>query len=195
MQDDEQEEEEETSPDNEATGFLNSSVNRSNISINRSGHSCIQYTGVDVAVQTEYISYCPKLHINKRGCTNEIKSAFARSPPVCCVLIENYIKAVQITCKDLYNHNFYLSSNEQIMAEGVQPQPCDNHLYILLSVRAITNYKQLQASEMEREAAYSFFNKNKNSKAIIHFKTTGRSYIDGEPSPLILINFPDELQY
>ena len=94
MQDDEQEEQEETSPDNEATGFLNSSVNRSNISINRSGHSCIQYTGVDVAVQTEYISYCPKLHINKRGCTNEIKSAFARSPPVCCVLIENYIKAV-----------------------------------------------------------------------------------------------------
>ena len=94
MQDDEQEEEEETSPDNEATGFLNSSVNRSNISINRSGHSCIQYTGVDVAVQTVYISYWLKLHINKRGCTNEIKSAFARSPPVCCVLIENYIKAV-----------------------------------------------------------------------------------------------------
>ena len=55
MQDDEQEEEEETSPDNEATGFLNSSVNRSNISINRSGRSCIQYTGVDVAVQTIYI--------------------------------------------------------------------------------------------------------------------------------------------
>ena len=57
MQDDEQEEQEETSPDNEATGFLNSSVNRSNISINRSGHSCIQYTGVDFAVQTVYISY------------------------------------------------------------------------------------------------------------------------------------------
>ena len=39
------------------------------------------------------------------------------------------------------------------MAEGVQPQPCDNHLYVLPLVRAIADYKQLQeASETEREA-------------------------------------------
>ena len=56
MQDDEQEEQEETPFDNEATEFLNSSINTSNISTNRSGHAHIQYTGVDVAVQTEYVS-------------------------------------------------------------------------------------------------------------------------------------------
>ena len=62
-------------------------------------------------------------------------------------------KAVQIVCKDLFNHNFYLSSNEQMMAEGVQPQPCDNHLYVLPLVRTNADYKQLQeASETEREA-------------------------------------------
>ena len=44
MQDDEQDEQEETPSDNEATEFINSSVNTSNISISRSGHACIQYT-------------------------------------------------------------------------------------------------------------------------------------------------------
>ena len=78
MQDDEQEEQKETPSDNDATEFLNSSVNASNISINRSGHAHIQYTGVDVAVQTEYVSDRPKFYINKRECTNEIKSACAR---------------------------------------------------------------------------------------------------------------------
>ena len=41
MQDDEQEKQEETPSDNEATEFLNSSFNTSNISINRSGHARI----------------------------------------------------------------------------------------------------------------------------------------------------------
>ena len=163
MKDDEQEEQEETPSDNEATEFLNSSVNTSNISVNRSGHARIQYTGVDVAVQTEHVSDQPKLSINKRGCPNEIKSACATISSVCCVSIETSRKVVLIVCKDLYDHNFHLSSNEQIMAEGVQSQSCDNHLYVLLSVRIITDYKQLQASEMEREAATALFNKNENS--------------------------------
>ena len=60
MQDDEEEEQEETPFDNEATEFLNSSVNTSNISINRSGHIRIPYTGVHVAVQTEYVLDRPK---------------------------------------------------------------------------------------------------------------------------------------
>ena len=94
MQDDEQEEQEETPSDNEATEFLNSSVNTSNISINRSGHARIQYTGVDVAVQTEYVSDRPKLRINKRGCTNEIKLACARISSVCCISNEISRKAV-----------------------------------------------------------------------------------------------------
>ena len=46
MQDGKQDEQEETQSDIEATEFINSSVNTSNISIGRSGHACIQYTGV-----------------------------------------------------------------------------------------------------------------------------------------------------
>ena len=46
MQDGKQDEQEETQSDTEATEFINSSVNTSNISIGRSGHAYIQYTGV-----------------------------------------------------------------------------------------------------------------------------------------------------
>ena len=45
MQDGEQDEQEETPSDTEAIEFINSSVNTSNISIGRSGHACILYTG------------------------------------------------------------------------------------------------------------------------------------------------------
>ena len=103
MQDDEQEEQEETPSDNETIEFLNSSVNTPNISINRSGHARIQYTGVDVAVQKEYVSDRPKLCISKRGCKNEIKSACARISSVCCASIKTSRKAVQIVC----NLKFY----------------------------------------------------------------------------------------
>ena len=143
MQDDEQEQEE-TPSDNETTEFLNSSVNTPNISVNRSGHARIQCRGVDVAVQTEYVSDQPKLCISKRGCKNEIKSACARISSVCCVSIKTSRKAVQIVCKDLYNHNTYLSSNEQIIAEEVQP----NHvaticMYFLQSgqLQITSNYR------------------------------------------------------
>lgn len=80
------------------------------------------------------------------------------------------------------------------MDEGVQPKPCDSHLYLLPSVKAITDYKQLQTSEMERGAANALFNKNENSKAIIHFDTSGHSLMDGE-SPSIILSLTDGLEY
>ena len=65
---------------------------------------------LDVAVQTECVR-STKIMYNKRGCTNEIKSTCARISSVCCVSIDTSRKAVQVVCKDLYNHNFYLSSS------------------------------------------------------------------------------------
>ena len=67
-------------------------------------------------------------------------------------------------------------------------------MYLLPSVRAISDYKQLQASEMKREAENALFNKNENSKAIIHFDTTGHSSTDGE-WPSIILRFTDGLEY
>ena len=62
----------------------------------------------------------------------------------------------------------------------------DTHSFVLPSVRTITEYKQLQASEMERSAAEALYMKSSKVKAIIHFDTTGRRSIDGEWPSLIL---------
>ena len=80
------------------------------------------------------------------------------------------------------------------MNKGVQPKPCDSRFYVLPSAKAITDYKQLQASEMEREAANALFNKNENSKAIIYFDTTGHSLMDGE-WPSLIFSLTDGLEY
>ena len=52
---------------------------------------------------------------------------------VCFVSVETSGKVFQINYKDLYNHNFYLSSNEQTVAEGVQATLQDNDWYLLHS--------------------------------------------------------------
>ena len=58
------------------TELMNVSINTSNILINRSHYACIQHNGVDIAVQTEpSVPGQSTLQINKRGHTNEIKSA------------------------------------------------------------------------------------------------------------------------
>ena len=80
------------------------------------------------------------------------------------------------------------------MNKGVQPKPCDSRFYVLPSAKAITDYKQLQASEIEIEAANALFNKNENSKAIIYFDTTGHSLMDGE-WPSLIFSLTDGLEY
>ena len=79
------------------------------------------------------------------------------------------------------------------MTEEVQPPSRDNLLYVLPSDRKISDYKKLQASEMEREAVNALFNKNENSKAIIQFDAAGRSSIDGE-WPSIILSFTNGLE-
>ena len=69
-----------------------------------------------------------------------------------------------------------------------------NHVTTIPSVKTITDYKQLQASEIEKEAANQLFNKNENSKVIIHFGTTGCSSTGGE-WPSIILSFTDGLEY
>ena len=73
------------------------------------------------------------------------------------VSVETSKKALQIVCKDLYNYDVYLSSKEQAENEvvNVKSSKYGNHSYVVLSVRRITEFKQLPASEMEREAAFA----------------------------------------
>ena len=64
---------------------LDASLNSSlNVSLNRSGYACILYDGLEIRIQTDpAVPNCPKLHVNKRNATEEVKSACAQiSSPV-----------------------------------------------------------------------------------------------------------------
>ena len=98
--------------------------------------------------------------------------------------------------KDLYNHDVYLLSKEQAEKEriNVKSSKYDDHSYLVPSVRRITKFKQLQVSEMEREAAFALFNKSTLVKSIVHFDTTGRSSIDRK-WPSLILKFSGGIEY
>ena len=86
---------------------LNSSLN---VSLNRSGYARTLNDGVEIGIQNDpAVPDRPKLRVNKRNATEEVKSACARISSVCGVSVETSRKALQIVCKDLYNHDVYLS--------------------------------------------------------------------------------------
>ena len=65
-------------------------------------------------------------------------------------------------------------------------------IHVVPSVRRITRFKQLQASEMEQEA--TLFNKSTLVKSIVHFDTTGQSSIDRE-WPSLILKFSGRIEY
>ena len=64
-----------------------------------------------------------------------------------------------------------------------------NRTYVICSARTISDYKQIQVSEMEAMAATALYRKT-SSKSFIHFDTISRSSIDGE-WPSIILRFSD----
>lgn len=138
----------------------------------------------------------PKLRIQKMIATNQIKSTCAQLSSLCGISVETSRKAVQIVGRCLYNHQFYLSAEEQAQKEGVavKTSKYDDHSFVIPSARTISEYKQLQASEMEKDAATALVTKKPEVKAIIHFDSTGRSSIDGE-WPSIILRFSDGEEY
>ena len=82
--------------------------------VNRTGHVHAKHISVDVGIQTEpSVPDCPKLWINEKISTNEIKSSCAILSSTCGVLVEMLRKIVQVVCKELYNHNVYKLEDDQ----------------------------------------------------------------------------------
>ena len=172
---------------------LNSSMNESSldVSVNRSGYARIIKTGIEMGVQTDLpVSDKPKLRINKRVATDDIKSTCARISSTCGISVEMSRKVVQIVCHDLYKHDFYLSLAEQASVEGNS----NNYIYVLPSSRTINDHKQILSSETEREAAIALNAKKPNIKATVHFDTTSRSSIDGD-WPSIILSLSSGFEY
>ena len=179
--------------------YLNSTMNvpaasnHLNVSTNRSRHVRVQQIGLDASVQTDAAVHCrPILRVKLRSSTDEIKATCAKLSSICGLSVEKTRTVVQIVCKELYNHDIYLSPTEQLAGDGVAPEEhtqghlpvsssdYENYTYVIPSARTIADYKQIQASEMETMAARALYMKKPNIKAFVHFDTTSRSSIDGE---------------
>ena len=196
--------------DDEDTDEDTSFLNHSNFSLNRSGLVRTSCPGVDASTQTETLIIRPKLRINKRVCTDEIKNTCALLSSTCGVSNEMARKIVQLVAKELYGHVFYLTADEQLVDEEeesgdqtVDVSKTDDKpkdlTYVISSARTNSDHKQILASEQESEGACTLDKHDPNtsaSKSIFHFDTTSRNNIDGEwPSIILRFTDPIKLEY
>ena len=98
--------------------------------------------------------------------------------------------AAQTFSKSFYGHTYYLNPSEK-HPKYVTKKPRNADDYALYSdvfpdKKSIVNYKHSQSLQREVDAANALINKNKSSKAILHFDTTKRSRIEGDWVSLIL---------
>ena len=97
--------------------------------------------------------------------------------------------AVQTTCNALYQHTYYLNAEDAMKdnntdeEEPVEPKAkrarkpvtkgdYKDYVYVLPSARTISDYKHLQASQVECDAAIALVDKSENLKVTLHYDTT-----------------------
>ena len=154
--------------------ILNSSLNHSGLSGNTKEYS-------DKNAQTETI-YLDRPEIRKiRDCTNVVKTTRVNLSVKCYMSAEMSRVAVQTVCKNLYDHNYFLSKDEAIerdpsLSEYKQDNPSSNkrqkrdlpkkqvpeslneykqYENILLSAKTINDYKLTLAIQTEKRSCNS----------------------------------------
>ena len=155
-------------------------------------------SGTKIFSPTADTSFCldssPKPEIRKvRNCTDSVKAAISKVSYECGISVEKSRRALQIISKELYGHQYYLSLQEKKSSE---PNPkrkitdIDYEEYgdILPSAKAIRNFKSLQATQEEIDAAIALYTKKDTDNVTFHFDTTRRNFIDGE-WPALILNF------
>ena len=98
-----------------------------------------------------------------------------------------------MVCSHLYEHEFYLSPHAATGQKETEAN-YNKYEYVLPSARTISDYKQMQASQAERDAAVALYQKGEDVKATLHYDTTSRSCIDGE-WPAIILYFSDGTEH
>ena len=107
--------------------------------------------------------------------------------------------------KSLYNHLVYLSPEEyratlnkdNIITDEpparhkvpISKDHYDHYAYVFPSARIISNYKHVQTSQVESNAAKTLFEKDVRMKCTLHYETTQRNSIDRDWQTLILVFF------
>ena len=94
-----------------------------NTSLNRSGRVRSTKKSSDISTQTDHKFNAPKISINSKVCTEQVKSTFASVSTKCEISVEVARLAVKTVMKGMYDH-VYLNTEEQSAAE--QSTPPDN---------------------------------------------------------------------
>ena len=95
-----------------------------NTTLNRSGRVRSTKKSSDISTQTDHKFNAPQIRINSKVCTDQVKSTCASVSTKCEVSVEVARLAVKTVKKGMYDHDVYLSTEEQSAAE--QSTPPDN---------------------------------------------------------------------
>ena len=110
-------------------------------------------------------------------------------------LVAGTEKLVAVSEKLVTDSEKQLGESMQLAEEAEPPKKKritgknDNIFYVLPSAQTIADYKQMQASQVERDAAMALGSKPGDVKSVLHYyDTTSRNKIDGE-WPSIILSF------
>ena len=103
------------------------------------------------------------------------------------------LKVSNTVCKCLYKHEFCLSQSDTKASSDIDDDPpktcnCLDLTYVLPSAQTISDFKQMQVSQVERDAALALLTKISPVKSTLHYDTTFRNSTDGE-WPSIILHF------
>ena len=182
-------------------------------SINRSGFSRISKTLINQETQTDKILIDQPEIRGKRKLTDDIKKTCTQVSIECGISLEKARKAVQVVSRELYNHEYFLEPPLQNQVESQvstesnacelplkksylkwTPEVSEKYKLVIPSRRTLIEWKHLQATEAEIDAAIALFKKQEDIYVTLHYDTTSRNSIDGEWASIIL-NFSNNRQY
>ena len=160
------------------------------LSVSRSGVYRVTCPTHTIGIQTDLYNVSQPPVRKVRDCTEEIKSALANVSVAAEVSPEKARLAAQAFSKYFYGHSYYLNPSEKDpIYEIKKPRKADEYAFyndVFPGNKTIVNFKHSQSLHHEVEAAKALINKNKSSKAILHFDTTKRSRVEGDWASLIL---------
>ena len=143
----------------------------------------------DISIQTDQVLLeSPQLRIKKRVWTDQKEERCTDLLSLCRLYIEISRLAVRIVGKNLCNYKLYLqisieeskSGDEKTKKKLCYSSKNDDYLYSIQFHQHISNYKQIQASQLESNAALALLNKNPHIWLTLHFDTTYQISVDGE---------------
>ena len=149
-------------------------------------------------------------HTIERNFNIRIKDTIATVNYKAAISVEKARLAVQTTCLKFYNHQYYLTLEEQAKYEpelatieeerelatpsqSKKPRSADDYKskyqYVLPDIRTVSDFKHKKSlHHQEIQVAQALGNKKEGTRVTLHYDTTSRSRVDGE-WPSLILNF------